>query len=267
VVGEIHVGGAGLGQPFGRRVPAGGHRDIPVPLPAGGTGPLVGTGSRGRWLAGGRVEAMGRMDARMRIGGREVDRAGIEARILAQPGVARTAVVSRESRAGDAWLDAYVEAVSGAMLDAAALRSSLGAVLTAQEMPRHIVVLGTLPVLPNGEVDVAGLPAPGDGHGTASAAGDGLKTAGERRLAAIWQELLGVSQVTAADNFFDLGGHSLMAMELAAQVRRDTGVRLNLLDIATGNLASLAANLPEQGDEAAPASSLGSRLRRLFSRQ
>jgi acyl carrier protein len=176
-------------------------------------------------------------------------------------------VVSRESRAGDAWLDAYVEAVPGVMLDAASLRSSLGAVLAAQEMPRHIAVLGTLPVLPNGEVDIADLPVPNDGHGTTSAAGDGLKTAAERQLAVIWQELLGVSQVTAADNFFDLGGHSLMAMELAAQVRRDTGVRLNLLDIATGNLASLAANLPEQGDGASPAPSLGSRLRRLFSRQ
>jgi non-ribosomal peptide synthetase component F len=89
-------------------------------------------------------------------------------------------------------------------------------------------------------------------------------SATERRLAALWGELLQVADVRAGDNFFDVGGHSLLAVEMAARVRQDTGIALNLLDIANGTLGMLAAEL--DAAPAAPATKAGFSLRKLFGR-
>jgi acyl carrier protein len=81
----------------------------------------------------------------------------------------------------------------------------------------------------------------------------------------VWCDLIGIDHVRARDNFLDLGGHSLLAVEMAARVRRETGVRLNLLEIATGTLASLAMELPGDGDTPSSGTgSVGAKLRRLF---
>ncbi len=90
----------------------------------------------------------------------------------------------------------------------------------------------------------------------------------ERYLGSVWCELVGVGDVRASDNFFDIGGHSLLAIEMVTRVRRETGVKLNLLDVATSPLASLAAALPED-DVTAPdkSATLGGRLRHLFGRR
>ena len=83
-------------------------------------------------------------------------------------------------------------------------------------------------------------------------------------VATVWCELIGVERVRPSDNFFDIGGHSLLAMELVARVRRETRVRLNLLDVATGTMASLATELPDIAGTEPKAASLGARLRHLL---
>ncbi|WP_255557236.1 non-ribosomal peptide synthetase [Dyella sp. ASV21] len=265
-IGEIHLAGDTLHAPFGQRASSSDTRHVATAhAPA-----LRPTGYRGRWLADGQLQALGRFDRRVQVGGREVDPASTEALLRQQPGVADVAAVARTHADGASQIDAYVVAATDTRLDREALRTALSQLLAAHAMPRHLVLLDALPLLADGTLDVAALPPPG-------AHGDDLaelavqpKTPGEQLLAALWKDLLHIGQVRTSDSFFDIGGHSLLAVEMATRVQRETGVRLNLLDIANGTLATLAAELVA-APEAAPASPrpapLGQRLRSLFGRR
>ncbi|HTM27758.1 MAG TPA: phosphopantetheine-binding protein, partial [Rhodanobacter sp.] len=90
------------------------------------------------------------------------------------------------------------------------------------------------------------------------------KSPAEQLLVRIWAELLGAVEIRATDNFFDIGGHSLMAVDMATRVQNETGVQLNLLDIANGTLGTLAAELSAAQAKADQPAKLGVRLRRLF---
>jgi len=145
--------------------------------------------------------------------------------------------------------------------------------------PQHIELLDALPKTPNGKIDRKALPAPAAtvraAHAVAArtispqaTTADSPSTDVDPRrayLAAIWCELIGVQDVRDSDNFFDIGGHSLLAVEFAIRVQRETGVRLNLFGVATSTLASLALDLPEpeRAARARPAT-LGTRLRRML---
>jgi hypothetical protein len=98
----------------------------------------------------------------------------------------------------------------------------------------------------------------------AAAVAEAMSDPRELYLAGIWRELIGVEEIRRNDNFLDLGGHSMLAVEFASRVRKETGVNLRLLNVVTGTLASLAVELPEAGaDSSAPAeASLWSRLRK-----
>ncbi|WP_114238540.1 non-ribosomal peptide synthetase [Dyella sp. C9] len=264
-IGEIHLAGDALNLPFGQRAAGEATRHIhPVD-----TGAVLPTGFFGRWLPDGQVQELGRIDRRVHVAGHEVSPAAIEAQLLRQPGVAHAVAVARLDSEGDAQVDAYAVARPGATLDREQLRTALEQTLAAHALPKHLVLLDALPMLADGTVDLAALPLPG-GHG------DDLaelavqpRTAGEQLLAGLWRELLHISQVRTSDNFFDIGGHSLLAVEMATRVQKETGVRLNLLDIANGSLGTLAAELntttpPARDEGSAP---LGQRLRKLFGRR
>ena len=263
-IGEIHLAGQTLSMPFGQRATAALTRMVSLT----GAPALRPTGYRGRWLANGQVQALGRLDRRLRVNGHDVSPAAVEASLRNQPGIARVITMSRTDAAGDTQMDAYVVAAPGAALDRDQLRTALGRTLAAHEMPRHLVLLESLPMQADGNVDVAALPLPGAHTDDLAALAVQPKTPGEQQLAALWRELLHLTLVRTSDNFFDIGGHSLLAVEMAARVQRETGVRLNLLDIANGTLGTLAAELPSepttQNERPAP---LGQRLRNLFGRR
>ncbi|RDI97055.1 amino acid adenylation domain-containing protein [Dyella solisilvae] len=263
-IGEIHLGGAGLNRAFGQRASAWASTSVNI----SGAPPLWPTGFRGRWLAEGQLQELGRFDRRVRVDGHDVDPVAVEALLLQQPNVAAAIAISRTDSLGDSQVDAYVAPGAGATLDRDALRAALGRVLAAKGMPKHLVVLDALPTLADGTVDIAALPLPGGRDDDLGELAVQPKTPGEQLLAAIWRDLLHLSQVRTSDNFFDIGGHSLLAVEMATRVQRETGVRLNLLDIANGSLGTLAAELatsPPATDERPPA--LGQRLRKLFGRR
>jgi non-ribosomal peptide synthetase component F len=263
-IGEIAIGGTVLSQAFGRRAKAASAATISVPQAAL---PLTRSGFRGRWLADGNLQAMGRLDRRLTLHGRDVEPAAIEAQLLAYPGVAHAIAVTRADADGNPQIDAYVVATEGITLDRDRLRIALSNVLPGYAMPRNLLLLDTLPMMTNGEVDLSALPLPNQQSDDLAALAIQPKTPDEQRLAALWSELLNLSQVHTSDNFFDIGGHSLLAVEMAARVQRETGVRLNLLDIANGTLGTLAAELsqaPAQPEKPAP---LGQRLRSLFGRR
>jgi len=246
--------------------PIGALGEITIGGPASADGGVnsIRTGWRGRWLAGGEIEELGRVDRRLRIDGRIVEPAEIEKALAAQAGAERVIAIAREDRSGATQLVAYV---ASARADGAQLRGALVAALPAASVPKHVVVLDKLPLLAGGDIDITALPAPVETN-EAKAASDEPATASEKLLAEVWAELLGVSRVAASDNFFDLGGHSLLAMAMVAKVEKQTRFRLNLLKIANSTLRALAAEMPEGAATAAPAAeapaSLGQRMKSLF---
>jgi hypothetical protein len=174
----------------------------------------------------------------------DVEPAAVESLLLAQPGVVRALAVQHTDHVGLSRVDAYVAAAPGATVDAEGLRTALAGILPAWAMPGHLMVLDALPLLPTGEPDLAALPLPAEQQTTAvSAESTQPRSESERLLASVWTELLGMSRVRTSDNFFDVGGHSLLAVDMALRVQTLTGVQLNLLDIANGTLGTLAADL------------------------
>ncbi|WP_266182493.1 non-ribosomal peptide synthetase [Dyella humicola] len=263
-IGDIVLGGDVLSQPFGCRTKAANRGFLTITQAAS---PLVQTGFRGRWLADGHLQAMGRLDRRLVVSGRDVEPAAIEARLLAYPGVAQAIAVTRTDTSGSPQIDAYVAAEANVELDRDRLRIALANTLPDYAMPRNLLILKAMPKTARGEVDVSALPMPDHRSDDLAALAVQPKTPDEQRLATLWCELLHLTQVHTSDNFFDIGGHSLLAVEMAARVQRETGVRLNLLDIANGSLGTLAAeltNAPLQPEKPAP---LGQRLRNLFGRR
>ena len=139
-------------------------------------------------------------------------------------------------------------------------------------LPQHIETLAQLPKTPNGKIDRKQLPEPvaaavvaqSRSSQQAVTVAETMSDPRELYLAGLWRELIGVEEIRRNDNFLDLGGHSMLAVEFASRVRKETGVSLRLLNVVTGTLASLAVELPEAGaDSPSPAeSSLWSRLRK-----
>ncbi|HXP02092.1 MAG TPA: non-ribosomal peptide synthetase, partial [Luteibacter sp.] len=232
--GEVAIAGRTLATPFGQRANA--ERQP-------GDGRLLRTGYRGRWLADGQLQLLDRDDRRVRRHGLDVEPAAIETLLLAQSGIVRAVAVPRTDHAGLTRIDAYAVGAPGSPPDADGLRAALATSLPAWSMPAHLTVLDALPMLATGEADVDALPLPAEPWNNASAGSSEPESESERLLASVWTELLGMSRIRTSDNFFDVGGHSLLAVDMAVRVQKLTGVQLNLLDIANGTLGTLAAEL------------------------
>jgi hypothetical protein len=165
----------------------------------------------------------------------------IEARLGEHPGVAEGVAVVRGER-----LVAYVAARPGQAPDEDALREHLKASLPSYMVPRHFVLLDALPRGADGSVDRAALPDPFAAEAAPvapAAAGAGAEDPRIAYLSGLWSQLLG-RPVAAGDNFFDLGGHSMLAVQMANRVKLDTGARIQLMTLASQTLAQIAAELP-----------------------
>ncbi|MCE5233133.1 MAG: phosphopantetheine-binding protein, partial [Xanthomonadaceae bacterium] len=143
-------------------------------------------------------------------------------------------------------------------------RQALRRTLPDYMVPQHFVVLDALPLLPNGKLDRKALPAPADlarepAHGRDFVA---PHTENERHLAALWSELLGVPRVGAHDNFFDLGGHSMLAMQAIARMEQQTGRRINPRQYIFETLAQVAHAYDHAAPEPPPPA--GGIFKRLF---
>jgi acyl carrier protein len=186
---------------------------------------LFRTGDLVRWLPDGNIEFLGRLDDQVKIRGFRVELGEIEAVIARHPGV-REVVVLACDVAGDKRVVAYV--VTGSDLEG--LRAALRAKLPAQMVPAHFVRLDALPLTPHGKVDRKALPPP---ERIAAAAAEYVapSTPTEQALAELWQQLLHIERIGARDNFFECGGHSLLAMQLVGGVRQRFGIDLSLKNL------------------------------------
>src|SRR5690606_11310381 len=200
-------------------------------------------GDRARWRRDGVLEHQGRLDFQVKIRGHRIELGEIEAVLESEPGVSRAVVVVREDAPGDQRIVAYAASPDG-RLDEAALQARLRHVLPGYMVPQHLVSMDALPLLPNGKVDRNSLPPPVPA--AASATLHAMARHADTRVAYlvdIWTDILG-TVAGPDDNFFDLGGHSMLAAKMANRVSRDTGHRIKLMPLATQTLALLAADIP-----------------------
>ena len=240
VVGELYIGGAGVARGYLNRPALSAERFLPDPFAAEPDARMYRTGDLGRWLADGNIEYLGRNDFQVKIRGFRIELGEIEAKLGACAGVQEAVVVAREDAQGELRLVAYAVAQPGADPAPDGLRAALAARLPGYMVPAALIVLDAWPLTPNGKLDRAALPPPD--LDTRRAAPDTPHAGFEADLAALWQALLGVPLVGRDDNFFDIGGHSLLAVQLVARMREVLGIDVALADVFTHPvLAALAA--------------------------
>jgi amino acid adenylation domain-containing protein len=247
--GELFVAGRGLARGYRRRPALTAQRFLPDL--AGHGERMYRTGDRGRLSPSGELEFLGRLDQQVKIRGFRLELGEVEAAICRHPAVGHAAVLVREDEPGERRLVAYV-AWRGAAAEAdllAALRQRLPAYM----VPAAWVSLPALPLSPNGKVDLRALPAPPRGRADLGAAFAAPRGGLERALAAVWREVLGLDRVGIDDNFFDLGGHSLLLAKVHRRLPEAVGRECSLVELFKyPTLRALAAFL-EKGEPPAPA--------------
>ncbi|MGF2529975.1 amino acid adenylation domain-containing protein, partial [Ralstonia pseudosolanacearum] len=263
VTGEIYVGGAGVGLGYLNRPELTAERFVVNPFHGEGRERMYKTGDLGRWLPDGSLEYQSRADAQVKLRGFRIELGEIEARLSQCAGVREAVVIVREDTPGERRLVAYYVSgeanVSGEAIEAQALREQLQASLPEYMVPAAYVKLERLPLTPNGKLDRRGLPAP-EGQAYASTAYEAPQGEVEQTLVGIWQTLLGVERVGRHDDFFALGGHSLQAVRLVAQVRTQLGAELGLTELfAQPSLSAVAQAIVRGRGRALPAITVADR--------
>ncbi|MCY1023016.1 non-ribosomal peptide synthetase [Pyxidicoccus sp. MSG2] len=227
VRGELYVAGPGVARGYLGRPDATAERFLPDALGATAGARMYRTGDVARWMPDGRLEYLGRADDQVKVRGARVEPGEVEAVLAQHAAAARVAVVAHEASPGEARLVAWVVLKPGQTLDAAALRTFLKERLPDYMVPSAFEALESLPLTPSGKVDRRSLRARAAPTGNA-AEYVAPATPEELALAGIWTELLGRTRIGARDDFFALGGHSLMAAQIVSRVREALGVELPL---------------------------------------
>ncbi|MEV1064378.1 amino acid adenylation domain-containing protein [Streptomyces sp. NPDC050263] len=225
--GELHIGGDGVAHGYLGRPELTAERFVQDPFGPGGAR-MYRTGDLVRQLPDGRLEYLNRVDSQVKLHGFRIELGEIEHHLRARPGIREAVAVVREDSPGDRRLVAYVVADPGTEPDVAILRDALRGVLPGYMVPAVVVVVDEVPLTHNGKVDRKALPAP-------APAGPGLPAAPttdtERAVAAVWRRVLGVPLVGPRDNFFDLGGNSLLLMHVVKELRDTLDPSVTRVDV------------------------------------
>jgi acyl-coenzyme A synthetase/AMP-(fatty) acid ligase/aryl carrier-like protein len=230
VSGELHIGGVGLARGYLNRPALTAEKFIPDTMSGEAGARLYRTGDLARYRADGAIEYLGRIDHQVKVRGFRIELGEIEAALRGHEQVREAVVIAREDEPGHKRLVAYVVSRSeGAEAGGelfGELRTHLRGRLPEYMVPSYFVALGELPLSANGKLDRKALPAP-DRQGDAESY-VAPRTPVEEALCSIWQQVLGVERVGVKDNFFDLGGHSLLLMRVASRVREEFHVDIPL---------------------------------------
>jgi len=248
-IGEIYIGGEGVARGYLGRPALTAERFLPDPFSVDPKARMYRTGDLGRWRAGGTIECLGRTDHQVKIRGHRIELGEIEAQLVRCDQVKEAVVIAKESVSGGKRLVAYITKRGDMDLTSKKLRMQLRAVLPDYMLPSAFVVLESLPLTPNGKLDRRALPLAEHGDQARSEC-DPPQGAVEEGLAGIWRELLQLTDIGRHDNFFDLGGHSLLVLKALFSINQAFGCGLSVRDVYNSpTLRELAARICGGGIE------------------
>ncbi|MFI1252232.1 amino acid adenylation domain-containing protein [Streptomyces netropsis] len=241
--GELHLAGAGVAAGYVGRPSLTATRFVADPFAADGSR-MYRTGDKVRRRADKTLEYLGRIDRQVKIRGYRVELGEIEAALATHPGVATAVVTLHSSPAAGEQLAAYLVAADGTGGSAAAaapgpdaLRDHLAGILPQYMLPTAYVTLDALPLTVNGKVDLAALPAPEQAADAAAQPEDDAARHHapdgevETLIADVWAEVLGRAHIRADDDFFALGGHSLIALRVVARLKKQLGIAMSAREV------------------------------------
>jgi natural product biosynthesis luciferase-like monooxygenase protein len=242
-VGEVYIGGEGVARGYRGRPDLCAHKFIPDPFGAPGTR-LYSTGDLARHQPDGSIDLLGRTDYQIKIRGFRVELGEIESILSEHEAVHEAVVLAREDTQADKRLTAYVVLKDGAAIKS--LRPYLRERLADYMVPSAFVAMEAMPQTPNGKIDRKGLP-PADGILSTSTSECALpRSKLERTIARVWQDVLKLKTVSVQDNFFDIGGHSLLMAQVHSHLRKLLGRDLQLVKLLEHpTISSLARYLAE----------------------
>ncbi|MGH7998033.1 MAG: amino acid adenylation domain-containing protein [Brasilonema sp.] len=228
ITGELYIGGASVARGYLNQPDLTNEKFIPNPFLESGAiafgQRLYKTGDLARYLPDGNIEFLGRIDHQVKIHGFRIELGEIEAALRQHPAVRETVVLAREDQPGNKCLVAYVVPEKQSTPTTTKLRGFLQEKLPQYMVPSTFVRLKALPLLPNGKVDRQGLPVP-DTRSDLAGNFVAPRTTAEKVLAGIWAKILRLEQVGIYNNFFELGGDSILSMQIIARANQ-AGLRL-----------------------------------------
>jgi amino acid adenylation domain-containing protein len=240
VSGELYIGGEGLARGYLKRPELTAERFVANPFNANGQTRLYRSGDLARWRGDGTIEVLGRSDQQVKIRGFRIELGEIEAALLRHPALREVVVVARDDGRGTLRLLAYLVSDSDQPPQAGALRVHLRATLPDYMIPAAFITLAALPLTPNGKIDRRALPLPEQTRARSDEHYCAPESPSELAIAAVWCEVLQIERVSAYDNFFDLGGHSLAAVETLSKLEQQLGPKLNPALLRVQTLGQLA---------------------------
>lgn len=244
VPGELHIGGDGLARGYLHRDEL--TREKFIAHPTESNQRLYKTGDLVRRKPDGAIEFLGRMDNQIKLRGFRIELGEIEAQLATHSEVKQSVVIVREDTPGDKRLVAYVVARLDSTPEATVLRDHLRDKLPEYMLPSIFVFVESFPLTPNGKIDRRALPKPDVSTNSGSNAFEAPRTPSERNIAAIFAEVLKIGKVSRLDNFFDLGGHSLLLLQMQSRLKRNHGINLALQQLfSTPTVAELASIVDE----------------------
>jgi amino acid adenylation domain-containing protein/non-ribosomal peptide synthase protein (TIGR01720 family) len=216
-IGELHIGGVQVGRGYLNRPDLTEAKFIADPFSKNGAGRMYKTGDLGRWLPGGNIEYLGRIDDQVKVRGYRIELGEIESALQRSGLVSQAVVLARDNSEGTKRVVGYI--VPGEGFSKEAVTTYLNSRLPEYMVPQLWVELAQLPVTPNGKVDKKALP---DLDASDLVSGEYVAPANEfeKQLAETWQKLLGIERAGINDNFFELGGDSILSIQVVSRMRR-----------------------------------------------
>jgi amino acid adenylation domain-containing protein len=242
VPGELYIGGVGLADGYWRQPERTAEKFLPDPFQPGGR--VYKTGDLVRYLPSGELVWLQRTDTQVKLRGHRIELGEIEACLRQHPSVAAALAVLRDDGTANSSLVAYLLPKRGSVIDPADLRAWALARLPDYMSPSRFVALETLPLTANGKVDRMSLPEVEKSNAFTRGSYTGPRDSVEQRLSKIWMELLKVDQVDVRDDYFELGGNSMVAVLLFLRIEKEFGHKLPLTTLfRASSLESLAAEI------------------------
>jgi amino acid adenylation domain-containing protein len=242
VAGELYIGGAGVARGYHNRPELTAEKFIPNPF-SDGSARLYRTGDVVRYRSDGNLEFLGRKDNQVKIRGFRVELEEIEQAIRTHESVSDAVVVAREDDDDNKRLCAYVVTGGASQPTPSDLRGLLKKKLPPHMLPAAILIVESLPLMPNGKIDRQSLPDPGNQRPEVEEGFVAPGTPMEECLAKAWRDALKLVRVGIHDNFFELGGHSLLAARVVSNLRRNFDIKLSLIDVFQAPTIAVLAEL------------------------